>query len=217
MGCHFLLQGIFLTQGSNLCLLHCRQILYHLSNRGSPRGDTVALRRLVGGRWRGRRKASLTRKKTWAAAVRALNPNHRPPGSIVVTYCFKQHVLRAFLGNPLCSTAHSDKQSHATGNEAQCFSSWSSLLPGELKLNRKVTGEVVSKRRRGPWRMPRMQSGVSVKTEWFKEYKGFQRYSRGLYSWVERMFIFCKRQRNAKSNQVGAADVLLELPELWTQ
>ena len=32
VGCHFLLQGIFLTQGSNprlLHLLHCRQILYH--------------------------------------------------------------------------------------------------------------------------------------------------------------------------------------------
>ena len=31
VGGHFLLQGIFLTQGSNLGLLHCRQILYHLS------------------------------------------------------------------------------------------------------------------------------------------------------------------------------------------
>ena len=31
VGCHFLLQGIFLTQGSNPDLLHCRQILYHLS------------------------------------------------------------------------------------------------------------------------------------------------------------------------------------------
>ena len=29
VGCHFLLQGIFLTQGSNLHLLHCRWILYH--------------------------------------------------------------------------------------------------------------------------------------------------------------------------------------------
>ena len=31
MGCHFLLQGIFPTQGLNLhllCLLHCRHILY---------------------------------------------------------------------------------------------------------------------------------------------------------------------------------------------
>ena len=29
MGCHFLLQGIFPTQESNPCLLHCRWILYH--------------------------------------------------------------------------------------------------------------------------------------------------------------------------------------------
>ena len=28
--------GIFLTQGSNPGLLHCRQILYHLSHQGSP-------------------------------------------------------------------------------------------------------------------------------------------------------------------------------------
>ena len=35
-GCHFLLQGMFLTQGSNPCLLHCRQILYHLSHQESP-------------------------------------------------------------------------------------------------------------------------------------------------------------------------------------
>ena len=32
VGGHALLQGIFLTQGSNLGLLHCRQILYHLSH-----------------------------------------------------------------------------------------------------------------------------------------------------------------------------------------
>ena len=36
VGCHFLLQGIFPTQGSNPCLLHCRQTLYHLSHQGSP-------------------------------------------------------------------------------------------------------------------------------------------------------------------------------------
>ena len=36
VGCHFLLQGIFPTQGSNLGLLHCDQILYHLSHLGSP-------------------------------------------------------------------------------------------------------------------------------------------------------------------------------------
>ena len=32
VGCHALLQGIFLAQGLNLGLLHCRQILYHLSH-----------------------------------------------------------------------------------------------------------------------------------------------------------------------------------------
>ena len=34
VSCHFLLQGIFPTQGSNPGLLHCRQILYHLSHQG---------------------------------------------------------------------------------------------------------------------------------------------------------------------------------------
>ena len=34
--CHFLLQWIFLTQGLNPGLLHCWQILYHLSHWGSP-------------------------------------------------------------------------------------------------------------------------------------------------------------------------------------
>ena len=36
MGCHSLLQGIFPTKGSDPCLLHCWQILYHLSHEGSP-------------------------------------------------------------------------------------------------------------------------------------------------------------------------------------
>ena len=34
-GCRSLLQGIFSTQGSNPGLLHCRQILYHLSYQWS--------------------------------------------------------------------------------------------------------------------------------------------------------------------------------------
>ena len=39
VGCHFLLQGIFPTQGSNPGLLHCRRTLYCLSHqevKGSP-------------------------------------------------------------------------------------------------------------------------------------------------------------------------------------
>ena len=37
VGRHSLFQGIFPTQGSNLSLLHFRQILYQLSHQGSPR------------------------------------------------------------------------------------------------------------------------------------------------------------------------------------
>ena len=36
-----LLQGIFLTQGSNPGLLHCRWILYQLSHKGKPRNTGV--------------------------------------------------------------------------------------------------------------------------------------------------------------------------------
>ena len=36
VGCHFLLQGIFLTQGLNLHLLHCRQSLYSWAVREFP-------------------------------------------------------------------------------------------------------------------------------------------------------------------------------------
>ena len=35
VGCHFLPQGIFTTQGLNLGLPHCRQVLYHLSHQGN--------------------------------------------------------------------------------------------------------------------------------------------------------------------------------------
>ena len=35
VGCHVLLQGIVPTQGLNLGLLHCKQMLYRLSHQGS--------------------------------------------------------------------------------------------------------------------------------------------------------------------------------------
>ena len=37
VGCRFLLQGIFPTQGSNPGLSHCRQMFYCLSHQGSPK------------------------------------------------------------------------------------------------------------------------------------------------------------------------------------
>ena len=36
VGCHFLLQGIFLTQGLNLCLLHCQADSLLMSHQRGP-------------------------------------------------------------------------------------------------------------------------------------------------------------------------------------
>ena len=48
--CHSLLQGIFLIQGSNLDLLHCKHLLYHLSHHflgtfNPPTGKKTMLQR----------------------------------------------------------------------------------------------------------------------------------------------------------------------------
>ena len=45
VGCYFLLQRIFLTQGWNPDLPHCRQMLYHPSHRESPEllGSTMKM------------------------------------------------------------------------------------------------------------------------------------------------------------------------------
>ena len=48
VGCHFLLQGFFLTQGSNLALLHYRQTLYRLSHEGSLYGIHINLQNQFG-------------------------------------------------------------------------------------------------------------------------------------------------------------------------
>ena len=50
MDCHFLLQEIFPTQGSNprlLCLLHCRQVLYSLGHPGSPASVVMRLSQIA--------------------------------------------------------------------------------------------------------------------------------------------------------------------------
>ena len=54
VGCHFLLQGIFLTQGSNLCLLcllHCRQILYYCPTWEAPMLHLILANRVRSNKW----------------------------------------------------------------------------------------------------------------------------------------------------------------------
>ena len=43
VGCHFLFQGIFPTQGSNPGLPHCRQMLYQLTHGEAPKKKTKNL------------------------------------------------------------------------------------------------------------------------------------------------------------------------------
>ena len=47
VGCYFLLQGIFPTQGSNLSLMHCREILYQLNHQGNRKDLTTLYKQVV--------------------------------------------------------------------------------------------------------------------------------------------------------------------------
>ena len=52
VGCHFLLQGISPTQGSNPGLSHCRQTLHRLSRQGSPNFKTRYKAVIIQSVWR---------------------------------------------------------------------------------------------------------------------------------------------------------------------
>ena len=65
VGCHSLLQGIFLIQGLNPGLLHCRQILYHLSHQGRPGAKYYENVKTFSKEkeWEGRGKSTTKKKK----------------------------------------------------------------------------------------------------------------------------------------------------------
>ena len=77
-----LLQGIFPIQGSNPGLLHCRQILYQLSHKGSPRIlEWIAYAFSSGSSWpRNRTRVSFIAGRfftNWAIRDKTLNfPTH---------------------------------------------------------------------------------------------------------------------------------------------
>ena len=87
VGCHALLQGIFPTQGSNLCLLHCRQILYHLSHQGKPR----LLERVTYPFSRGLPDPDM---KLGSPALQTDSLSAELPGKIIVNFPISLFVLR---------------------------------------------------------------------------------------------------------------------------
>ena len=100
VGSHSLLQGIFPTQGSNLSLLHCRQILYHLSHQGSARhvhGDAKSSASLdTGARSTSGTKMGLKSKKSFIALPgkgrysRLILSKPCPPGEDTETFSSKR-------------------------------------------------------------------------------------------------------------------------------
>ena len=112
-----LLQGIFPTQGSNPGLLHCRQILYQLNHKGSPRIlEWVAYTFSRGSSWprdwtgvsciAGRKKAThssiLAWRFPWTAESRRLQRVGHNWATF--TFTFVENLLfslwvHAFLGN----------------------------------------------------------------------------------------------------------------------
>ena len=67
--CHFLLQGIFPTQGPNPGLPHCRQTLYRLNRQGSLEGWRQSLRKAAPAPWLSPLRCSRARGAGPGAAV----------------------------------------------------------------------------------------------------------------------------------------------------
>ena len=82
VGSHSLLQGIFLTQGSNSGLQHCRQILYHLSLQGSCRDSA--------GRKREEEEVSFGPEAIWKASIEGLVLLSLYWHKYILTYCWER-------------------------------------------------------------------------------------------------------------------------------
>ena len=84
VGCHFLLQGIFPTQGSNPGLLHCRQTLYCLSYQGSLYKECVKSKKAEHWRidafelwcWRRLLRVPWTARRSNQSILKEINPEY---------------------------------------------------------------------------------------------------------------------------------------------
>ena len=92
MGCRSLLQGTSPTQGSNQGLLHCRQILYHLSHQGSPSKSTTE-RQLS---FKGNVCGIYVSQVTFFLSITMLKKQNSLPGHVTcrVTYRVSSHVAQ---------------------------------------------------------------------------------------------------------------------------
>ena len=85
VGCHFLLQGIFLTQELNPGLLHCRQTLYPLSHQGSIYGGICSPKEYIKPQIESHKVVIkfLLNGLPWWSGVKNLSDNTEDTGSIL--------------------------------------------------------------------------------------------------------------------------------------
>ena len=89
VGSHSLFQVIFPTQGLNPGLPRCRQILYQLSQEGSPRILEWGSLSLPQGNFP-------TQESNWGLILSQLSYQGSPPGSIIVSKFIKLYILVAY-------------------------------------------------------------------------------------------------------------------------
>ena len=96
---HSFLQEIFLTQGPNQGLLHCRQILYHLSQQGSPMKLKTSASSVC--------QFNLEEMPSWDLIV-ILNLFTRWFSNMPTSFCTVASWLRFASYNPSSYTQHND-------------------------------------------------------------------------------------------------------------
>ena len=106
VGCHSLLQGIFPTRGSNPGLLHCRRILYHLSQQRSPTIlDWVAYPFSRGSSWPGNRTGASCISGRFFISWATREAHDKP----------RQHIRKQrhhFTNKDLCNQSYGFSSSH---------------------------------------------------------------------------------------------------------
>ena len=99
VGCHFLLQGLFPTQGWDPSLLNCRQILHCLSRQESPANP---------------------RHSNYLILLRVRSQREERAGSHVITWCAAPQRSGPFVKRILGTHAPTAHKSEAAGGEPPC-------------------------------------------------------------------------------------------------
>ena len=111
MGCHVLLQSLFLTQGSSPGLLICRQILYYLSHKRKPKEWYRHVKRTL----KLASKSFPLLNRPWGIQIYSIFIIHR-------SHIFKSAYMLKLTYNPKINT--NDNFSHSQKNKETHTKKW---------------------------------------------------------------------------------------------